>query len=93
MGSSETSESQQDTGKPSHKDKRFEELWGHLSSQLGELSVVVGEFREAIRQSDNRRVESLQGPVDQAFQSTQEAFKELQETYYSDRDTNPSRSV
>ena len=91
MGTPTTPQDEQDPGKPSRKDKRFEELWGHLSGELGELSVVTRSTAEAIRQSDYRRVKSLQRSVDQAFQSSEKALKELRETYYSDGHTNPSR--
>lgn len=91
MGAPTTPQGQQDIRKPSRKDKRFEELWGHLCSELGELSLVVGSTRDAIRQSDYRRVESLQGSLDEAFQSAEKALKELQTTYYSDRYPNTSR--
>ena len=91
MGTLTSSQSKKDTGKPSRKDKRFEELWGHLSCELGELSVVTRSTTEAIQQSDYRRVESLQRSVDEAFQSAEKALKELRETYYSDGHTNPSR--
>ena len=91
MGTPTTPQGEQDPGKPSRKDKRFEELWGHLSGELGELSVVTRSTAEAIRQSDYRRVKSLQRSVDQAFQSSEKALKELRETYYSDGHTNPSR--
>lgn len=88
MGTSKTPKIEQDLGKPSRKDKRFEELWGHLHSELGELSLVTGRTREAIRQSDYRRVESLQGLLDEAFQSAEKTLKELQTTYYSDGHPN-----
>jgi hypothetical protein len=91
MGTPTAPKSKKDTGKPSRKDKRFEELWGHLSCELGELSVVTRSTTEAIQQSDYRRVESLQRSVDEAFQSAEKALKELRETYYSDGHTNPSR--
>lgn len=88
MGTPQTPQGQQDIRNPSRKDKRFEELWGHLSSELGELSMVIGSATDAIRQSDYRRVEQIQRSVDQTFQSAEKALKELQATYYSDRDTN-----
>jgi len=90
MATPTTPQGEQDIGKPSRKDKRFEQLWGHLSSELGELSMVTRSTTEAIRQSDYRRVESLQRSVDEAFQSAEKALKELQTTYYSDRHTYPS---
>ena len=91
MGAPETSQGQQDTGNPSRKDKRFEELWGHLSSQLGELSLATGATLDAFREFDYRRVKSLQRSVDEKIQSAEKALKELQATYYSDRNPNPSR--
>lgn len=88
MGTSKTPKSEQDLGKLSRKDKRFEELWGHLYSELGKLSLVAGRTKEAIRQSDYRRVESFQRPLDETFQSAEKTLKELQATYYSDRYPN-----
>lgn len=86
MGTSKAPNSQQDTRQPSREDPSFEKAWGNLCSELGELSMVVGEFRDAIRQSNHRRVESLQGSVDEAFQSAEKTLKELQETYYPNGD-------
>jgi len=90
MGSSETPQDQQNNGDTRSKIGSTQEQWEHLCSELGELSLVVGEFRQAIRQSDYRRIESLQGPIDQAFQSAEETVKKLQASYYPYWYTDPS---
>jgi len=89
MGSSETPQDQQNNGDTRSKIGGTQEQWEHLCSELGELSLVVGELREAIRQSDHRRIESLQGPIDQAFQSAEETLKKLQASYYPYWYANP----
>lgn len=90
MGTSETPKSQQGNGESNRKDERFKQLWEHLHCELGELSLAVGQLTDSIRQFDYRRVESLQGSIDETFQSTEETLKELQATYYSDRHTDPT---
>ena len=90
MGSSETLKDQQGDGDASPEIGGTLEQWEHLCSELGKLSVVTGKLREALRQSDHRRVESLQGPVNETIQGTEEALKELQEAYYPYWYTYPS---
>lgn len=92
VGTPTTPQSEQNLGKPNRKDERFEKLWTHLSSQLGELSVVAGATKRSVQQSDYRRIESLQGFFHEAIQGAEKTLKELRTTYYSDRHTDTSRN-
>ena len=89
MGPSETPQNQQSDGDSCPEIGCTQEQWEHLCSELRELGMAVGEFREAIRQSDHRRIESLQRPIDQTFQSAEEALKKLQASYYPYWYANP----
>jgi len=91
MGTSKTFKDQQSNGNTSSEIGGTQEQWEHLCSELRELSLAVGEFREAIRQPNHRRVESVQGSVNQAFQSSEEALKKLQASYYPYWYANPTR--
>lgn len=51
-----------------------EKLQRLIYYKLRELGLVVGA-KSKVRLSDNRREQSLQGSIDQAFQSPQEAFE------------------
>jgi SUMO ligase MMS21 Smc5/6 complex component len=51
--------------------------------------MVVGSTVDAIQQSDNRRVESLQRSFDEKIQDLEKTLKELREAYYSDRHPYP----
>ena len=82
MGTSKAPKDSQSDGNSSSEIGGTQEQWEHLCSELRELGMAVGEFREAIRQSDHRRVKSLQRPIDQTFQSAEEALKKLQASYY-----------
>lgn len=93
MESSQTSENKQSYGQPSRKDPCFEKRWSNLCGELGKLSVVTGELRNAVFKFDIGRVESLQGPVHQAFQSAEKALKKLQEAYYPNGNTNTTGST
>ena len=90
MGTSKTFKDQQSNGDTSSEIGGTQEQWEHLCSELRELSLAVGEFREAIRQPNHRREQSVQRPIDQKVQSTQEAPQKLYSTYYPYWYANPT---
>jgi DNA-binding transcriptional regulator GbsR (MarR family) len=66
-----------------------EEFFERVRSQSRELDMVVGSTKDAIQQSDNRRVESLQRSFDEKIQDLEKTLKELREAYYPDRHPYP----
>ena len=93
MGAPETPKDQQGDGNTGSKDGRLEEFWERVRCKFRELDVAARSADEAIRQSDHRRIESLQGSLNEAFQSAEEALEELQAQIDSDRNTNPTGDV
>jgi hypothetical protein len=91
MGTPTTPEGSQDIGHPESTVSSVEEFFERVRSQSRELDMVVGSTKDAIQQSDNRRVESLQRSFDEKIQELEETLKELRATYYSDRDPDTSR--
>jgi len=91
MGTPTTPKGSQDIGHPESTVSSVEEFFERVRSQSRELDMVVGSTKDAIQQSDNRRVESLQRSFDEKIQELEETLKELRATYYSDRDSDTSR--
>lgn len=90
MGTPTTPEGSQDIGHPESTVSSVEEFFERVLSKSRELDLVVGSTKDAIQQSDHRRVESLQRSFNETFQELEETLKELRATYYSDRDTDTS---
>ena len=87
MGTPETPKDSQDIGNTSSTVNSAREFFERVHSKSRELDLVAGATRDAIQQSDYRRIESLQRPLDEAFQSLEETLKELRETHYPDGNT------
>ena len=90
MGTSTTPEGSQDIGHTESTVSSVEEFFRRVLSKSRELDLVVGSTKDAIQQSDHRRVESLQRSFNETFQELEETLKELRATYYSDRDSDTS---
>lgn len=88
MGTSETFENQQGNRLSDREVSCTQEQWEYLCGELRELSMALRSEYEDIQQLDYRRIESLQGSIYQAFQSTEEALEELQKTYHLDWDSH-----
>jgi hypothetical protein len=82
-----TPKDSQDTGEPSSTVNSAEEFFERVRSKSRELDLVTGATRDAIQQSDHRRIESLQRPLDEAFQELEKTLKELREARYPDGNT------
>jgi len=91
MGTPKKFKDSQDTGDTGSTVNSVEEFFERVRSKSRELDMVVGSTVDAIQQSDNRRVESLQRSFDEKIQELEETLKELRATYYSDRDSDTSR--
>ena len=87
MGTPATPKDSKDIGDTESTVNSVEEFFERVRSKSRELDLVTGATRDAIQQSDHRRIESLQRPLDEAFQSLEETLKELRETHYPDRNT------
>lgn len=87
MGTPATPKDSQDTGDTESTVNSVEEFFERVLSQSRELDLVTGATRDAIQQSDYRRIESLQRPLDEAFQELEKTLKELREARYSDGNT------
>jgi hypothetical protein len=68
MGTPTTPEGSQDTGHTESTVSSVEEFFERVSSKSRELDLVVGSTKDAIQQSDHRRVESLQRSFDEKIQ-------------------------
>jgi hypothetical protein len=91
MGTPTTPKDSKDTGDTSSTVNSVEEFFERVRSKSRELDLVTGATRDAIQQSDYRRVESLQRPLDEAFQELEKTLKELREAHYPDRHPHPPR--
>jgi hypothetical protein len=91
MGTPKTPKDSKDTGHTESTVGSVEEFFERVLSQSRELDLVVGSTKDAIQQSDNRRVESLQRSFDEKIQSLEETLKELREAHYSNRHTDTPR--
>ena len=92
MGTPKKFKDSKDTRNTESTVDSVEEFFERVRSQSRELDMVVGSTVNAIQQSDNRRVESLQRSFDEKIQELEETLKELRATYYSDRDPDTSRN-
>lgn len=90
VGAPEAPENSQDPGDAESTVGSVEEFFERVRGKSRELDLVTGATQDAIQQSDYRRIESLQRPLDEAFQSLEETLKELRETHYPDGYTHPS---
>jgi ribosome-associated translation inhibitor RaiA len=91
MGTPKTPKDSQDTGHTESTVSSVEEFFERVSSKSRELDLAVGATKDAIQQSDHRRVESLQRSFDEAFQELEKTLKELREAHYSHRNTDTTR--
>ena len=89
MGTPKTPKDSQDTGHTESTVSSVEEFFERVRSQSRELDMVVGSTKDAVQQSDNRRVESLQRSFDEKIQDLEKTLKELREAYYPDRHPYP----
>ena len=91
MGTPTTPKSSQNIGHPESTVSSVEEFFERVLSKSRELDLVVGSTKDAIQQSDHRRVESLQRSFNETFQELEKTLKELREAHYSDRNTDTTR--
>lgn len=87
MGTPATPKDSEDIGNTESTVNSVEEFFERVRSECRELDLVTGATRDAIQQSDHRRIESLQRPLDEAFQELEKTLKELREAHYPDRNT------
>jgi hypothetical protein len=87
MGTPETPKDSKDIGDTESTVNSVEEFFERVRSKSRELDLVTGATRDAIQQSDHRRIESLQRPLDEAFQELEKTLKELREARYPDGNT------
>ena len=90
MGTPKKFKDSKDTRDTGSTVNSVEEFFERVRSKSRELDMVVGSTVDAIQQSDNRRVESLQRSFDEKIQDLEKTLKELREAYYSDRHPHPS---
>ena len=91
MGTPATPKDSKDTGDTGSTVNSVEEFFERVRSQSRELDLVVGSTVDAVQQSDNRRVESLQRSFDEKIQELEKTLKELREAHYPDRHPYPPR--
>jgi len=87
MGTPATPKDSQDTRDTDSTVNSVEEFFERVLSKSRELDLVTGATRDAIQQSDHRRIESLQRSFDEKIQSLEETLKELREARYPDGNT------
>jgi hypothetical protein len=78
VGTFGTSESSKDYGYAKEQTERIRKFVEHLCSQSRELGVAIRAEQE-VRLPNNRRELEVQGPINEAIQSTEKTFKKLQE--------------
>ena len=78
MGASEALQGGEGDGDTQAKADSIGKFIEHLHNQSREFGVAVGMW-ENVRLPNHRREQSVQGPVDETIQSTEETFKKLQE--------------
>jgi hypothetical protein len=91
MGTPTTPKDSKDIGHTESTVNSVEEFFERVHSKSRELDLVTGATRDAIQQSDHRRIESLQRPLDEAFQELEKTLKELREAHYFDRNADTTR--
>jgi len=91
VGTFKTFDNIQSDGDTRTEDERLEEFFAYIRRKSREFDLAFGAEHKEFRQSHHRRVESVQGSVNQAFQSSEEALKKLQASYYPYWYANPPR--
>lgn len=86
VGTPSTSQSSKNYGDTQAKADSIRKFVKHLRDQSREFGVAVGMW-ENVRLSDNRREQSVQGPINETIQSTKEALKKLQAKIDSNRNS------
>jgi len=82
MGTFKTFDNIQSDGDTRTEDERLEEFFAYIRRKSREFDLAFGAEHQEFRQSHHRREQSIQRPSDQAFQSSEEALKKLQTSYY-----------
>jgi len=90
VGAPQAPKNSQDPGHAESTVGSVEEFFERVRSKSRELDLVTGATRDAIQQSDYRRIESLQGPLDKAFQSLEKELEELRKARNFNRNANTS---
>ena len=90
MGTPKAPKDSQSDGEPESTCSSVEEFFERVRCQSRKLDLAVGSAVEALQQSDHRRIEQIQGSIDQTFQSLEETLKKLREAHYFNRDTDPT---
>ena len=89
MGASETLQSGEGDGDTQAKADSIRKFVEHLHNQSREFGVAVGMW-ENVRLPDHRRELEVQGPINEAIQSTEKTFKKLQEKVDSNWNSEPT---
>jgi hypothetical protein len=89
MGAFGTSESSKDYGYAKEQTERIRKFVEHLCNESRELGVAARAEQE-VRLPNHRRELEVQGPINEAIQSTEKTFKKLQEKVDSNWNSEPT---
>ena len=89
MGASEALQGGEGDGDTQAKADSIGKFIEHLHNQSREFGVAVGMW-ENVRLPNHRREQSVQGPINEAIQSTEKTFKKLQEKVDSNWNSEPT---
>jgi len=91
MGSSKTSKRRKDIRNTDPTIDSVEEFFEYLRGKSREFDMAMRAIRdEQVQEPNHRREQSVQRPIDQKVQSTQEAPQKLYSTYYPYWYANPT---